>query len=85
MRETKRPTENIEGPWMHRDRVTMSVRVEAADVAIRPVETHETVYGRDLFERGIDGSMGIRRREAADADANQRSEPGLSAFNGLVA
>ena len=77
-------SQNLAGVWMHLDRLAGRGTVEPAEVTVAIVKAHEAMNRRDLFKCGVDGAMGAALSHALNADANQRSKPGLSAFDSAV-
>ena len=75
--------ENIEGPRMNPDRPIERLPVEATDVAVGLVETHQPMHRRDCFERGIDCTDDLGFNRPGGLDFDERPEQRSGAANAI--
>jgi hypothetical protein len=76
-------SQNFIGAGVHLDRRADIGPVEPTEVTIWVMKAHEAMNSRDLSERSVYRPMRGVRSHTLNADAHQRSEPGLGAFNDL--
>lgn len=73
--------QNVERPAMHFDRPIKGLSIQAADIAVRIMKTHQPMNRRNRPERGIDRPMDPRFDRPRGLNLHKSSEQWFCAAN----